>query len=96
MKVSAVGIPWYTEQNYPRILEVMEDAHLLPSTYAEWRERAEAVHRDLERQRVIVYRVDIDPDSFAAWCRARGLNVDASGRSEFANQHAAFMARQKH
>lgn len=96
MKASAAGIPWYTRNNYNRILEVMEDRHALPPTYDQWLHRAEAVFEKLKDNGFAVYRVDIDPDSFVAWCRARGLNVDSNARTEFANEHADFLTRQKH
>ncbi len=44
MSISVVvGVPWYTRQNYRRILEIMEDAHLLPSTFDKWLHAAEEV-----------------------------------------------------
>jgi hypothetical protein len=35
------GIPWYKREDYPLILEIMEDADGLPATYDEWEELAE-------------------------------------------------------
>jgi len=96
MKISAAGIPWYRREQYARVLEVMEDANLLSPTYDEWLERAEQAFKRVERQGVIAHKVEIDPETFPIWCRARGLNVNADARIQFANHHAALIQRDKH
>lgn len=80
LPVRAVGLPWYLRQDYPRILDIMEDAENLPATWFEWNKKAERHQRDAERQGHIVIRAVIDPDDFPDWCRTRGLNVDAEAR----------------
>ncbi|MAM95707.1 hypothetical protein [Parvibaculum sp.] len=86
--VRAAGMAWYTRQDYPRILEIMEDAEKLPPTYFAWSKAAERGKRDLERKGHIVITAIIDPDEFPVWCRARGLNIDAKARIQFANETA--------
>lgn len=86
--IGAIGMAWYTRQDYPRILEIMEDAENLPATWHDWNKKAERIQRDAERQGHIVIRAVIDPDDFPVWCRARGLNVDAEARIRFANETA--------
>lgn len=86
MNVSAFGLGWYEREDYPRILEIMEDAHLLPRTYDAWRKSAETGEREQKRKGVVVIRVVIKAEEFLAWCRARGLNVDKNARMRFGNE----------
>lgn len=84
--IRAVGIAWYSRQNYRRVLEVMEDADNLPGNFDQWLKRAEATERQFKRSGHIVVRAIIEPDEFAAWCRSRGLNIDAKARTEWGNE----------
>lgn len=84
MKISAQGVPWYRRQDYPRVLEVMEDAHLLPKTFDKWLHLAEKALQKAADRGVVPVKAHIDPESFVTWCRERGLNVNAAARIQFA------------
>ena len=84
--IRAVGIAWYSRQDYRRILEIMEDANNLPRTFDQWLTRAEATERKFKSSGHIVIRAIIEPEEFAAWCHARGLNVDAKARTKWGNE----------
>lgn len=86
--IGAVGLIWYRPQDYPRILEVMEDADDLPATYGEWYEKTRDIERYLKRNGYFVVRTLLDPEAFPGWCRSRGLKVNAKARAEFANAAA--------
>jgi uncharacterized membrane protein len=86
--IKTVAVAWYARKNYPRVLKFMEDAHLLPSSYDQWRARAERLVRQTEASGVRVIKVDVDPEEFVAWAKARGLKADANARVEFANEAA--------
>ena len=83
-----VGIAWYRAQDYSQIREIMTDAANFPPTFVEWREKTEQFESDLKRQGHTVLRAIIDPEIFPVWCKARGLNIDATARAEFANEVA--------
>lgn len=85
LPVQAVGIPWYNRADYPRILEIMEDAEVLPDTFDQWLQRAEKTREQFLRRGAIVVKAQIEPDAFVAWCRANSRHVDADGRTAFAN-----------
>ena len=82
-----VGIPWYRRNDYSRILKVMIDSDNLSPTYDEWEKRAKHAERQYSA-RAKVYRVEIRPEKFVAWCAERGLNVDADARIKFASDPA--------
>lgn len=88
MTVRAVGMVWYRREDYPAILRIMADADRLHATWSEWHKSAKHGRDHLRSQGHTVIEANIDPETFPAWCRARGLNVDAHARMEFANATA--------
>lgn len=94
--IRAIGIAWYSREDYPRVLDVMDDADKLPRTYDRWRELAEAGEGREKAAGHIVVRAVIEPEEFVAWCRARGLNVDSKARTLFASEVAARGVKQTH
>lgn len=83
--VQAVGIVWYSREDYPRILEIMEDREVLPGTFEKWLYAAEKGRQQFLRRGLIVVKAEIKPDAFVAWCAANNRRVDADGRNAFAN-----------
>jgi hypothetical protein len=88
-KISALGVGWYEEADYPEILAIMEDAAVLPATFAEWRKAADQLVRRFESQGVKVVKAVIKPKEFLGWCATRGLKINADARTRFANEEAA-------
>lgn len=86
--IIGTGIPWYEREDYPRILEVMEDADFLPRSYDEWQERAEQAVRMVTQHGGIAVRVPLNAQKFRAWCILRGLHVDGRARQDFASNPA--------
>lgn len=82
--VLIVGMAWYRQEEYDAIRRIMADGLKLPPSFHVWRMNAETGEKKLRREGKTVVRVRIDPETFADWCRARGLNVDAKARIEFA------------
>jgi len=87
-KAEVTGIPWYDASTYGRILEIMEDASLLPNTYQMWLRGATDVVAHAELNGNVCVRVRIDPTGFEAWCESQGFRTDAEGRLEFAYEVA--------
>ncbi len=84
--IRTVGVPWYTRDEYPRILEVMEDAHTLAPIYEQWLIAAESNETEARRAGIRVVRVPIDPDVFQRWCADRGSAPVRASRMEFVNE----------
>lgn len=96
LPIRAVGISWFREEDYLRARGIMEDPEKLPGTYLRWQQLTEHQERDLQARGHLVIRAVIDPDEFPAWCRARGLNVDANGRRLFAAWVAMRQVKETH
>ncbi len=84
--IQAAGIPWYKREEYPQILEVMEDAGLLPRDFDSWLQKARKAKEQLKDQGIMPVEAYLHPSTFVAWCRARGLHVDSAARIEYANR----------
>lgn len=77
------GIPWYDPSTYGRVLEIMEDAHLLPDTYEKWLRGATQIVARVYQKGDLPLRVRIDPVEFQQWCQAQGCAADVEARMEF-------------
>lgn len=95
LKISIVGFGWYAEADYLRILEVMEDADLLHRSWAAWHAAAQKGIEGFEARGIRAVKVQIKPDEFVAWCRARGLDVNAKARNAFGNEGAIRALREE-
>ena len=84
-QVQSAGIPWYKESEDAEIQSVMTDGHNLPVTYAAWLQAAKKVKESFAARGIVPIEAYINPSEFAAWCAARGLNVDAKARIEYAS-----------
>lgn len=91
-----VGLAWYRAEEYSAIRRIMADGHKFAGTFNEWRRIAEGIEQNLRRDGQTVVRAIIDPKTFPEWCRARGLNVDAQARMDFANAIAYEHTRSLH
>jgi hypothetical protein len=78
-----LGIAWFRPEQWSRLLEISEDRADLEETFAEWEGLAEEKLRGLRAQGLAVEKVTIDVEEFLAWCKSRGLSVDASARSQY-------------
>lgn len=75
---------WYKEEHYSRLLDLFDDAELLPKTYADWLVRAEEKKAEVEAAGDQVMKVFIDPETFPEWCAEKNMPKDANSRAELA------------
>ena len=85
---SAMGIPWYSPDDYPQIRKIMADADSLPNSYTDWLHRAEAVERRIVNEGTQVIRAMIVPEQFSIWCKIRAFRCDSKSRGRFAAEKA--------
>jgi hypothetical protein len=79
----AVGAYWLEEADYPAALKVFDDGNALPRAYKEWLKMAVEMESGLKAYGHPVLRVRIDPETFPAWCAARGTTTGRPGRKLF-------------
>lgn len=96
LPIRAVGIAWFRRENYAKARKLFKDGHKLSPTYDQWLKRAKRAEKELKAQGHIVEKAYIDPETFPAWCRARGLDINAEARIRFANEFVAGKYGQTH
>lgn len=87
-KIQLMGIAWYKAENYARLRSLFTDSDKLPLTFEEWAKNAESGINHLRSQGYTIVKVDIDPDSFPAWCASHGMEINAKARIKFAGEGA--------
>lgn len=87
--IAATGMVWYLAEDFDEIKALMQDPHTLHRTHAEWQRAAEKGEQSFCANGGRVYRAVLRPAPFKAWCNARGLNIDAKARNQFAAEFAA-------
>jgi hypothetical protein len=83
---SVVALPWYARGDYPALLKLFSDPHLLPATYDAWLDRAERIERQFQGAGFGVARIWIRPIPFAGWCQERNTSPDQAARLTFVNE----------
>lgn len=87
--IHATGMVWYLAEDFSEIKALMEDGHTLHRTHAEWQLAAEKGEQRARAKGGHVYRAIVRPAEFSAWCKARGLRINADARNQFASAFAA-------
>lgn len=75
---------WYKEEDWDTLMKLFTDSHLLPKSYADWLPRAEEMVKKVEGNGDMVMKVFIDPETFPAWCKEKGKEMDMNARTELA------------
>jgi len=88
LPVRAVGLAWYRQEDFARIKAMMSDAGKLHDTWADWHAAAQQTEDAYRGMGYTVVRALLIPEDFMAFCRLRGLDVNAQARTEFANSVA--------
>ncbi len=81
---SIQALVWYKEDDWARLKEMFTDGHMLPVTYDDWLKRAEAMLEEISGQGDIGMKVYIDPETFPAWCKEKGVEMNGESRSQMA------------
>lgn len=92
----AVGIAWYRREDYARARKLFKDGDQMFARFDDWLKAAENAKQVEEANGHVVFKAYIDPDTFPAWCKTRGLDIDANARMEFGAWFAAQPDQQRH
>ena len=81
---SIQAMVWYKEEHWDALIKLFADSHLLPKKYSDWLQKAEEMVKKVESSGDVVMKVFIDPDTFPAWCKEKGKEMDMHARTELA------------
>jgi hypothetical protein len=80
---AALGVAWYSKEEWDRLREVAEDPDLLEENYEEWVEVFEGSLRQLSKAGILPDRIEVRVDELVEWCHRKSLPIDAKARSQF-------------
>lgn len=87
--INAVGMSWYSPEDYDLLRRLFKDGDQLPDTYDEWLLAANRGVDTLQNKGHKVIRVPLSPNEFVEFCRTRKCDLDANARQLFAATKAA-------
>jgi hypothetical protein len=79
---------WYRNaKEFDYLKTVSKDGAQLADSYARWLQGAENGIEGLEScgDGSEVFKAEVDPEAYLAWCWAEGRNVDSHSRTQYAN-----------
>jgi hypothetical protein len=80
---SLLGVAWYRQEQWGRLLEISSDRDELENTYEGWEANAEASLPKLTGQGIVPLKIDIDVEELLLRCNSRKCPVDGDARSLF-------------
>jgi hypothetical protein len=89
MNLQGIAIPFFTESQWIAARTVMEDGMTFHDNYADFVQRVVQAETRLRNQGQATIRVNIEPDTFAQWCRDHGRKINSESRSTYAAMVAA-------
>lgn len=81
---SVQALVWYKKEDWDTLREMFVDSDLLPTSYEDWLQRAEAMKAQVEAAGDAVVKVYIDPETFPQWCKEKNLPMNSEARSQLA------------
>lgn len=80
---TAVGVAWYSRDQWEALTAAVEDRSELDDTYEDWESQAREALAMLRTQGLRPIRVFVDVSELVTWCREQGRPVNAEARSAF-------------
>lgn len=75
---------WYAPEQYDEIKAMMEDGHLLPLAYADWKAGAEQREQQARSHGAAPVRVPFDPAEFRRFCTHFRVPLNTESRQKYA------------
>lgn len=79
-KTVKIAVAWLRKEDWPRWQAI--DPELPP--YDRWLARITHGMAEAERKGIAAEKITVDPDTFAAWCKAEGKPVHRDTRAAYA------------
>jgi hypothetical protein len=78
-----VGVAWYRQEEWQRLLEVSQDRDDLETSYDEWAAAMPARMAEIEQAGFKPHKIEVAVDDLIAWCRSNGKLVDGAARADY-------------
>ncbi len=78
-----LGISWFSPEQWRQLKSISSDADLLDETYDAWMKNAEDLIKKLNKDGLVVRKVNINVSELAQWCTKHGREINGGARSEY-------------
>jgi len=85
-KEGAIGLAWYSRQQWEILKQVADDAESLDHTFSQWEAKAQNAARMLRQSGYAVEIVDVDVTELLQWCKSGNRPLDGEARSDFVEE----------
>ena len=85
MPEKMMGIAWYYEHQWEKVLSYSKDRAAMPKTFADWLKRAEEIVQKSQSEGITAHKIYIDVDMLIAWAKRHRLDIDGKTRADYAN-----------
>ena len=79
----AVGVGWYTAENWTRVKATAADAEKFEATFEEWTLMAEEALTEVTGAGISPVKMHIDAEELLEWCRMHDKPNDSATRAAF-------------
>jgi len=90
-----IGLAFYREEDWGRLLEISEDRGELEDSWLEWRENMKTAEQHIKAVGVSYEFVEIDLDELSAFCCERELGINSESRSLFIEEKIRSLYKKK-
>lgn len=90
-----IAVAWYNRKTFDRIRQFEPDGGGLQDTFEDWLKDAQRVVLELAMRGIRIERINVDPDTLLAFCRAREIKSDSAARAAFVVEVASARDGQK-
>ena len=79
----AIGLGWYSREQWEALTKVVPDRSELDDTYEAWKAQATDALQTLAAQGARPVKVPVDVQELVAWCRSKDRPVNGEPRADF-------------
>ena len=82
----AIGLGWYSREQWDALTKIVPDRSELDDTHEEWEAQATDALHMLAAQGAQPVKVQVDAQELVAWCQSKGRPADGEARQSQARQ----------
>ena len=78
-----IGVPWFTREEWEKLLTVADDREDLPDRYEDWLHRTSEQFEFRVAHGHPLVKVHVRVEELVPWCRAERRRINAAARNAF-------------
>ncbi len=82
-QIRICSIPYYSNDQYDRLIDVSIDKENFSMSYEEMVIITESKHKEMEKKGFKVVKIDVDIEELIEWCHSQNLTINPESRTQF-------------